>query len=115
MKFTKLAYVAGPYSSSSNGKSVDENIKIARDITLHLWESGIATICPHMNTANFPNNVLSNRDFVDGDLLIVERVDMVVLTEDWVTSKGAIREVARAIENDIPFYVYPDVPGIRRD
>jgi len=114
MKFTKVAYVAGPYSPNSNGKSIDENIKVARDIALHLWESGIATICPHMNTANFPNNVLKNRDYVTGDLLLVERVDMVVLTSDWVSSKGAIREVARAIEHDIPYYVYPDVPGLRK-
>jgi len=112
MKFTKLAYVAGPYSRNSSGKSIEENIKVARDIALHLWESGIATICPHMNTANFPNNVLSNDDYVDGYLLIVERVDMVVLTTGWTLSKGAIREVARAIEHSIPFYEYPDVPGL---
>ena len=114
VKFTKVAYVAGPYSSG-NGKTIDENIKVARDIALHLWESGIATICPHMNTANFRNNVLSNRDYIEGYLLIVERIDMVVLTPDWTRSKGAIREVAKAIEHDIPFYVYPDVPGIKGD
>ena len=114
MNFTKVAYVAGPYSSHSNGKSIEKNIETAKEIALKLWESGIATICPHMNTAKFPNNVLKNRDYVTGDLLIVERVDMVVLTPDWVSSKGAIREVARAIEHDIPYYVYPSVPGLKK-
>ena len=113
MEFTKVAYIAGPYSPTPDGKSIEEHINTAGAIAQLLWESGIATICPHMNSANFSNYQLSNRDYVDGYLLMVERVDMVVLTQDWVLSKGAIREVARAIEHDIPYYVYPDVPGLR--
>ena len=113
MKFTKIAYVAGPYSSNSNGKTTEENILAARDIAVALWNCGIVALCPHMNTAGFESlTSLENKDFVDGDLLLVERCDLVVLTPDWHTSKGAIREVARAIEKGIPFYVYPRYPEI---
>ena len=113
MKFTKIAYIAGPYSKNSNGKSVGDNIFAARQIAVELWNAGIVAICPHMNTAGFESlTSLENKDFVDGDLLLVERCDLVVLTPDWHTSKGAIREVARAIEKGIPFYVYPRYPEI---
>ena len=110
-KFTQVAYVAGPYSSSSNGKSVEQNIAAARHIAAKLWDDGVVALCPHMNTAGFEElTTLKSKEFVDGDLLLVERCDLVVLTLDWYTSKGAIREVARAIELDIPFYVWPSVP-----
>ena len=111
MKFKKVAYIAGPYSSSSNGKSVKENINRARIIATYLWDNGIVAICPHMNTAGFEKMTkLNSKDFVDGDLLLVERCDVLVLMSDWYLSKGAIREVARAIELDIPFYTWPDIP-----
>lgn len=106
-KFKKVAYVAGPYSTTSNGKTVEENIRTAEEIAERLWLHGIVALCPHKNTSGFEKLGLPNKDFVDGDLLLVERCDMVVLTEDWHLSKGAIREVARAIEKNIPYYVDP--------
>jgi hypothetical protein len=110
-KFTQVAYIAGPYSNNSNNKSIEENINVATCIAVELWNDGIVALCPHMNTAGFEKlTKLSNREFVDGDLLLVERCDMVILTPDWYVSKGAIREVARAIELDIPFYTWPNVP-----
>jgi len=112
MKFKLVAYIAGPYSSNSNGKTIEENLEIARDIAVELWSNGIVALCPHMNTAGFEKLCnLKNKDYVDGDLLLVEQCDMMVLTPDWYTSKGAIREVARAIEVDIPYYVWPNIPG----
>ena len=104
MKFKKLIYLAGPYSASSNGKSVEENIVAARNIAVKLWDAGYAVICPHMNTAHFEKLCRNtrNRDFVDGDLLMVERCDAIVLLPGWEKSKGVIREYARAIEMGVP-------------
>ena len=53
MKFKEVGYVAGPYSSSSNGRSVEDNIIAARDLAVWLWENGFVALCPHMNTAGF--------------------------------------------------------------
>jgi len=111
MKFEQVIYIAGPYSQNSNGKTVEENINTAREIAIKLWNSGFVALCPHMNTAGFVHLTnLANRDFVDGDLLLVEKCDGIVCTPDWHLSKGAIREIARAIELGIPYYIYPEMP-----
>jgi len=104
MNFQHVVYIAGPYSPNSNGKTVQENIDAAKMIAVALWEAGIVAICPHMNTAGFEYLcTIENKDFVDGDLLIVERCDGLVLTPDWCLSKGAIREVAHAVDRNIPY------------
>ena len=109
MKFKGVVYVAGPYNPVS-GKTVEENIMAASAVAIELWQHGWVAICPHLNTAHFEKVTrLGSIDFVDGDLLIVKRCDAVVCVPGWTASKGAIREVACAIEHDIPFFVWESV------
>ena len=49
-KKMKVVYVAGAYRASNIIKQIF-NIRKARNMSIKLWRKGIATICPHMNTA----------------------------------------------------------------
>ena len=96
----KLAYIAGPYRNLDIC-GVVENIRRAESVAVKYWKLGYAVICPHKNTAlldgHCPDSV-----WLEGDLEMVRRCDVVVAMRDWVNSAGARAEVALANELDIP-------------
>lgn len=116
----KLVYVAGPYGQKTalngvgNIKGVDENIHQARKIAIELWEMGYAVICPHLNTSHFEIDCkLDHAGYLKGDLEIIKRCDMVVMTPDWMESRGATMEYDHAMSLNIPVFVYPEIPNVR--
>jgi hypothetical protein len=110
---TMLIYTAGPYSPSAGAGTVEENIQRAREAALQLWEAGYTVICPHLNTANFEEEIdLQPKDYVDRDLEIVERCDAIVMLPKWQQSLGAVRELEHALANDVDVYYWPEVPPL---
>jgi hypothetical protein len=103
----KLAYVAGPYRASTES-GVVQNIRNAEAVAIELWKMGYAVICPHKNTALF-GGLAPDEVWLKGDLVMMERCDVIVCTPDWRKSSGARDEVKRAIECDIPVYQWPDL------
>lgn len=109
----KLAYVAGPYRSEYGPNGIYENIHKARSVAVHLWHMGFAVICPHTNTA-FMDGDMAHSDaakWLEGDLEILRRCDLVVAMPLWVTSHGAVGEVEEARRLGIPVYYYPGDSG----
>lgn len=105
----KLVYISGPYANGGHG--VERNISIARNIAIRLWEEGYGVICPHLNTQHFEWDCLCEwQDYMDGDLTMVERSDLVVMIPGWEDSKGAVIERDHAIRKGIPVYEYPHYP-----
>lgn len=96
-----ILYISGPYSAG-NGRTVDDNISIARAHAVAAWERGWAAICPHLNTAHFEDLCVgvSYHDYVQGDLAILDGLDSltaaVLLLPGWEQSGGASWEVRRA-------------------
>lgn len=90
----RVAYIAGPYRPN-NGRTVLENVRLAEQVAIKYWRLGYAVICPHKNTEFFdglcPDNV-----WLEGDLEIVKRVDVVVAMENYKDSSGAIAEIELA-------------------
>jgi hypothetical protein len=108
-----LIYTAGPYSESAGVGTVEENISRAADVAVKLWDMGYAVICPHLNTANFENlTQLSNKDFVDRDLEMVQVCDGIVMLPYWEHSLGAVRELECAHSNGLQVWFWPDVPEV---
>lgn len=93
------AYVAGPYRSPSE-RGLFENIHRARLLAEFLWVRGLAVFCPHLNTA-FMGGIVTDTDFIAGDLAWLECADLVVMVPGWQRSEGARAEYGYAIERGI--------------
>jgi len=91
----KLAFISGPYRSS-NGKTILENVRHAEKYAIKYWRLGYAVICPHLNTAFFdglaPDNI-----WLQGDLEILKRCDVIVMIPGWEKSSGSKQEYHLAL------------------
>jgi len=86
-----IAYISGPYSNIDIFE-ISNNIAKARSLAAELWRLGYAVICPHLNTAFFPDGP----DYIGGDLEIISRLipgkDIMVMLFGWWDSEGAVKE-----------------------
>src|SRR3989442_11437123 len=100
----KLVYLSGPFRSHSTPYSYweqEQNVNRAAEIALKLWAMGVSVITPHLNTRPF-QGALPDEVWLEGDLELVRRADIVVLTPDWEISKGAIAERIHAFDYGKP-------------
>jgi len=106
----KLVYVAGKYTVGDT----DQNVRIARDVAVKLWDLGFAVICPHTNHGYFENDckVADYDDYLDGCHLMVKGCDILYMLPDWDESPGAKSERRLATTLDIP--VVYSIPEIKR-
>lgn len=86
----KIAYISGQYSNPDPSKQ-GQNINNAADVAKEYWKKGYAVICPHLNTAWFDNTV-PYKDFLEGDIEIMLRCDVVIMLPGWENSHGAKAE-----------------------
>jgi hypothetical protein len=103
----KLVYISGPYSAyeipgmDGDYFSSAYNINVARQHAIKIWNRGDAAICPHLNTAHFEYDCdAAYEQYIEGDLLMVDRCDVIYMLPNWRYSKGAILEHARAVLMD---------------
>ena len=96
MEKQKVAYIAGPYRSSTIRGTV-ENIRKAEAVALKYWRLGYAVICPHKNTALF-DGALPDSVWLEGAITLMERCDIVVVCRFYEPSTGTIAEIDRANE-----------------
>jgi hypothetical protein len=109
-----LIYISGPYSEG-HGRSIDDNIAAARKVAVELWEDGHTVICPHLNTAHFEIDCkLAWKDYLDGDLEIIDACQAVVFLPNWEQSTGACMEYGYARRNHNDIYIWPDKPKPER-
>ncbi len=108
----KIAYIAGPYRAKSI-YNVVQNIRKAEHVSVALWRMGIPNICPHKNTALL-DGCIGGEGFgdasvwIDGDLEMLRRCDLVVMFPGWEGSEGARAERQCAINNNIPVFEWAD-------
>lgn len=106
--FMPVAYIAGPFRARRNPASQWEqfqNIRRAEDLALEAWSKGFAAICPHLNTMHF-QGALPDYIWLEGDLEILRRVDIVLCCPNWELSTGAKAEVAEAERLGIPVILW---------
>ena len=106
----KLAYVAGPYRGKSKNKLINKlqvirNIMAARKVAKALWREGYAVICPHSNTALF-DGVVNDQAFLDGDIEMLKRCELIVMIPGWRSSSGSVDEFKFAMANGMEVRLY---------
>ena len=101
-----IVYVAGKYSGDISG-----NIHKARQTAIKLWELGYTVFCPHLNTVHFEIDCKCQYDdYILGDLEILERCDVILMLDNWESSRGAMSEHEFAELKKIPiFYKIEDL------
>ena len=97
----KVAYIVGPYRSKTV-HGIVENIRRAEAIAIKYWQFGYAVICPHKNTALF-DGLAPDHVWLDGDIEILKRCDVIVMTPGWENSSGskAELEIAKQLGKEI--------------
>lgn len=106
-----ILYISGPYSPG-NGRTVADNIAIARRYAVAAANAGWMPFTPHLNTAGFEVDCpdVSHEEWLAGDLAILDRLDpatdAMLLLPDWIESPGAVREYHRAVARGIEV-IYP--------
>jgi hypothetical protein len=100
-----IIYVSGAYMGKYNGKSINNNIKLARKEAIKLWERGYTVICPHLNTQNFEKDCkCTYDDYLIGDCELIKRCNGVLMLDNWKDSNGASIERQTALDYDIPVF-----------
>lgn len=95
----RVAYIAGPYRARTPLDILD-NVQAAGRVALKYWNLGYAVICPHKNTALFDGQA-PDSVWLDGDLELIKRCDVVVMMSNWRKSSGATAEHEFALANGI--------------
>ena len=110
-----LLYISGPYSAG-NGRTVAENIAVARAHAVAAARRGWFPVTPHLNTAHFEIDCpeIPHADWVNGDLAILRGLDpadaAVLLLPGWEGSKGAGLERDWAIRLNLEIFEPPATP-----
>lgn len=87
---------------------IKRHIDAAAVVARELWSMGFAVICPHMNTAMMDGVSIPDRTFLDGDLEMLRRCDVIVMLPTWVNSHGARNEKEFAESEGIPVLYWPE-------
>lgn len=98
---SKVIYLAGPYRGDVSG-----NIKRTMAVAEKLWNLGWTVLCPHGNSANLKGD---DSIFLEGDIVLLKRCDMLVLMPGWEGSAGTKGEFIKALEFGIPVFRLDEV------
>jgi hypothetical protein len=102
--YDKIVYLASPYRAKSEWM-VYQHIENARYEATRLWNAGFIVINPIGNTAFFGGVYdLPDKVWLDGDLVILSRCDILVLNFGWKSSSGCCSEREYAIKCGLPVY-----------
>ncbi len=107
----EVVYLAGPYRSPEGPWGIHENIQRARQIAIELWRMGYAVICPHCNTAFF-DGACHDDVWLEGDIAILRKCDIVVMMPRYLESEGARAEFIAAEAAGIPVFMWPSDKGV---
>lgn len=83
----KIVYLSGNYHRSK---------KEYFDLATSLWSQGWPVYCPHLNCQNFNIVQISDSELIEGNMIILEKCDILLTTSDYTSSPNSILEHAKA-------------------
>jgi len=104
-----ILYISGPYSAG-HGRTVADNIAIARSYAVAAARAGWFPFTPHLNTAGFEIDCpeISHQEWLDGDIAILRLLPRaraaVLLLPGWEQSEGARLERDWAIHLNLEVF-----------
>ena len=110
-----ILYISGPYSAG-NGRTVADNIAVARRYAVAAAKAGWMPFTPHLNTAHFEDLCpeISHEEWLAGDLAILRLLPRaraaVLMLPGWEQSPGARLERDWAIHLNLEVFDPPATP-----
>lgn len=101
----KVVYLAGSYRSKFGLLGIVVNIFRAWLVSRRLWGLGYVVLCPHTNALLMSGKIPESL-FLDGDIVLLKRCDLVVLLPGWDKSRGTLNEISVSIKNNLPIYLW---------
>ena len=97
-----VVYVAGPFEGA-HPWATEQNIRRAEELSLKVWQNGMAAVCPHTNTRFFVG-AADREVWLKGDIEILKRCDAVLLAPGHEISSGTQAEIKVASGCGIPVF-----------
>ena len=94
-----VVYISGPLRADTAVKR-QQNIELAEREAKIWWNRGYAVVCPHSNGRYLSDERPFIDKYLEADLELVRRSDIVVLLNEWYASIGASRERVEAFEHN---------------
>lgn len=98
----KLIYIAGKLNDKT-GHAIEQNIRVAEDLSLEVAETGNIPVCPHTQS-RFLMGTLTELYWIEATKKIMLACEAVVLCYNWESSPGTIGEIVKAKQVGIPVY-----------
>jgi len=99
----QVVYIAGPFRAK-NSWDMEQHIRRAEELALQVWRLGCcAVICPHTNTRFF-QGAADDAIWLEGDLELLRRSDVVLMVRNWQRSVGASKEYELAKQLGRPVF-----------
>ena len=92
----QVIFVAGKYRAETEYK-LEQNIRLAEDAAIKLWQQGWVVICPHKNSAHF-GGLCPDSVWLEGDMELLRRSDAIYMLQNWRESEGARSEHDEAVK-----------------
>ncbi len=103
----RVAFVSGPYRSANGPDGILANIMAAREVGKALWRMGLVALVPHCNTF-LMDGAADDSVWLAGDLELLRRCDLVVMTPGWERSSGSRAEHDEAERVGLAVLYWPD-------
>jgi len=108
----KIIYIAGPFRGPTHW-AITQNIRAAEYYALEVWKMGGIALCPHLNTRNFQGE-LPDEAWLEGDLVMLEKCDAVLMCPNSINSAGATAERQHADRKGIPVFEVSTMNDLQR-
>lgn len=97
----KVAYIAGPYRAYKKDGGFDLDKMFSRTMKMReaarwYWKKGYACISPLLNSFMLDSDELEDSVWINGDMELISRCDVIIMTKGWEDSKGSCAELEHA-------------------
>jgi len=108
----EILFLAGAYMSSDSNELM-QNIQLAEQHSIELWNRGFKVFSPHLNTRNFEVKAKAEEEaYKELDMRMLQCCDAVFALPNWKESEGARAEIDEAKRLGKPiFYSLDKLPA----
>ncbi len=113
----KIVFISGPYFGDGKWDTIEKNIRNAEKYQIALISRGVGVFCAHNHTEHFDSKGVDQPEkfYHDLDMEFLKRAcDAVIAIPGWKNSRGALKEIKWAKENNVKIFYLKDITQVDR-